>query len=66
MKLRDMTKEQYALWCEKYCKIGIMWCRNCPFASGNCDWRSSKCWVNHKEMFSDKFLDQEIEIKEEK
>lgn len=62
IKLRDMTKEQWdenkGIECNK-CKR----CDNCKFGYINCDTSNIKSsWINHKEMYSNKFLDQEIEI----
>lgn len=59
VKLRDLTKEQYVKWRENNCCVNIC-CYSCPFKSINCDIG----WHNYKEMYSDKFLDQEIEIDE--
>ena len=56
-KIRDLTSEEYGKWELKNCS-GID-CRDCPFKYVNC-----KCemWVNHKDMYSNKFLDQEVDI----
>lgn len=62
IKLRDLTPEQWdenkGIECNKHeC------CNDCKFRYINCD--ISNCensWVNHKEMYNDKFLDQEVEI----
>ena len=60
VKLRDLTPEQFEKWgienCEKYnCS------KDCPFRILEC---SDTFWMSCKDMLSDKFLDQEIEIKE--
>lgn len=62
IKLRNLTKEQWdenkGIECNKH-----KCCNNCKFRYINCD--ISDCetsWINHKEMYSDKFLNQEIEI----
>ena len=60
VKLRDLTEKQFEKWriynCKKY---------NC---SEDCPFRFLKCndtfWLSCKDMFSDKFLDQEIEVEE--
>lgn len=62
IKLRDLSKEQWdenkGIECDK-CKC----CDNCKFGYINCDSSEDKnSWINHKEMYSDKFLNQEIEI----
>ena len=60
IKLRDMTEEQYVDWRTKNCRI-IKKCSDCPFSCCRCS-NGERIWVGHKEMFSDKFLDQEVEI----
>ena len=61
-KLRDLTEEEYEKWIAKYCDNGIISCRDCVFKYVNCDKHFS--WVNYKDLYSDKFLDQEIEAEE--
>ena len=59
IKLKDLTPEQWDNYVDR-CK---MTCYKCAFNVSSC--RLSECkgsWVNNKDMFSDKFLDQEIEI----
>ncbi len=60
IKLRDMTFEQYEKWREKKCSF----CASCIFYSVYCNSDDCGCWVHHKDLFSDKFLDQEIEIED--
>lgn len=57
VKIRDMTKEQFDQFCRGYCCENE--CEACPFFSINC---ASAAFIERKEMFSDKFLDQEVEI----
>src|SRR5574344_1644958 len=52
-KIRDLTSEEYREWKLKNCSN----CLDCPFNYVNC-----KMWVNHKYMYSNKFLDQEVDI----
>src|SRR5574344_1119709 len=52
-KIRDLTSEEYREWKLKNCSD----CLNCLFNYVNC-----KMWVNHKYMYSNKFLDQEVDI----
>ena len=61
VKLRDLTKEQYKKY-EKSCEERI--CAKCPFVVVECNSQNSNCWFYHKDLYSDKFLDQKIEIKE--
>nr|DAP05115.1 MAG TPA: hypothetical protein [Caudoviricetes sp.] len=62
IKLRDLTKEQWDNYKEKNC----MWhCENCIFGPTKCYTSGNKkSWINHKDIYSDKFLDMEIEIEE--
>lgn len=57
-KLRDLTREEYVLWKETECnKIR---CIECLFDDYGCNAHSG--WIAHKDMYSDKFLNQEIEV----
>lgn len=58
VKLRCLTKEQFKKFCEK------QKCESCLFYCLHCAAENERCWFYHKEFFSDKFLDQEIEIEE--
>lgn len=58
VKLRDLTKEQFKKFCEK------TKCELCLFYFLNCVTNDEISWLYHKEFFSDKFLDREIEIEE--
>ena len=67
VKLRDLTKEQYEEWVEQNC----IWmcddgCRGCPFKKVKCDNRRMVDDVRYlnKNLYSDKFLNREIEIEE--
>jgi hypothetical protein len=70
IKLRDMTEEQFVSWCKDNCPNSKnlntrIDCNSvkCPFAHVLCNERdSANCWLYNKEDFSDKFLDQEVEI----
>ncbi len=57
IKLRDLTKEQI----RKFDCSGLD-CEYCPFNIANCDIDNEKFWMNHKDLYSDKFLDQEVSI----
>lgn len=73
VKLRDLTEKQFTKWVKNYCTYNTTFCDNCPFKSVNCvclnDTNRSKykdnCRIKHKDLFSDKFLDQEVEIEED-
>lgn len=57
-KLRDITIEEYTTWKTKNCSK----CKNCIFKNVNCSEYSAGCWINNKDLYSDKFLDQEVEV----
>ena len=59
VKLRDLTEKQYVKWRKNNCCANIC-ASSCPFKYINC----CVSWSNYKEMYSDKFLDQEIEVEE--
>ena len=62
-KLRDLTPEEWDKWREKKCRFTR--CENCIFNSASCLESESKySWIHHKDLYSDKFLDQEIEVEE--
>lgn len=63
-KLRDLTAEEYEKWREKNCTITFKSCTKCPFKSVVCFPAANNLWLNHKDLYSDKFLNQEIEVKE--
>lgn len=59
IKLRDMTAEQFNDYVTK-CK---MTCTKCAFQNACCRCSIVKdSWVNNKDLYSDKFLNQEVEI----
>lgn len=59
IKKRDMQPNDYHAWKMKNC-YGKK-CKGCPFEKVTCT-VGEDCWVNNKDLFSDKFLDQEVEI----
>lgn len=62
-KLRDLTPEEYEKWfTEHHCENKHIHCDSCIFSGTNCIIKSG--WINHKDLYSDKFLDQEIEVEE--
>ncbi len=62
VKLRDLTPEQMQKWKDTNC-IGNK-CNDCVFNKGKCVYLAY-CLIKDKSIFSDKFLDQEIEIEVE-
>lgn len=63
VKLRDLTEEQYEKWLKDNCRCC---CIGCPFRKVYCDrnFNIDDCWFRNKDLYSDKFLDQEVEIDE--
>lgn len=59
-KLKDISLEEFKVWSIKNCKQ--LSCEKCAFSKICCDEFSRNCWVNNKDIYSDKFLNQEIEI----
>lgn len=67
VKLRDLTEKQYQKWFNNNCCIkntdkGMSDCFDCVFHNVICNLEVSRCWIKHKDLYSDKFLGQEIEI----
>lgn len=62
-KLRDITKEEYYNWLtnDKNCQK----CDGCIFSKVECQLNIDKCWINHKNIYSDSFLNQTIEVEGE-
>ena len=60
VKLRDLTVEQFKKWIDENCNK-CDFCKGCPFKCIEC---YDTFWLSHKDMFSDKFLDQEVEIED--
>lgn len=65
VKLRDLTREQFDKWREENCGEYNIECEGCPFERvfPFCETEEYD-WTKNKDLFSDKFLDQEIEIEE--
>lgn len=62
-KIRDITKEEFEIWKNYNCKTYDLHCTGCPFRASECGFVGVRFpWYENKEMFSDKFLDQEIDI----
>lgn len=59
-KLRDLTVEEYGKWHYKNCRGK---CSKCLFCNVYCS-EAIDDWIHHKDLYSDKFLDQEIEVEE--
>lgn len=59
-KLKYLTPEEFYNWEKENCNHTE--CNACPFKSANCNLYDEDSWVNHKELFSNEFLNQELEI----
>ena len=67
VKLRDICGVQFEEWAKKNCtKLAENYCDNCPFQKVKCcnDNKVNDVWYLNKDLYSDKFLDQEIEVEE--
>ena len=71
IKLRDLTEEQYKQWVRCHCVnlnedcADEVTCGHCPFNWIACQMLNENIhdlWTAHKDIYSDKFLDQTIEI----
>lgn len=63
VKLRDLTEEQYNERVKNHCKDYNDKCKGCPFSKVKCDnGELNDIWIKNKDLYSDKFLNREIEI----
>lgn len=63
IKLRDLTSEQFERWMKDNCgHAEYVDCTDCPFFFSNCIVDEKKSWLKNKDLYSDKFLDIEIEV----
>ena len=62
VKLRDLTEEQYKKWIKNNCSKYDGSCYGCPFQKVKCF--INDAWYLNKDRYSDKFLDQEVEVEE--
>ena len=59
-KIRDLSTEE----CRKICEDRD--CIECPFIHVLCGPESPNSWIHHQELYSDLFLDQEVEVEDDK
>ena len=59
-KLKYLTPEEFYNWSKENCDHTE--CNTCPFKSANCNLYDEDSWVNNKNLFSNEFLNQELEI----
>lgn len=61
-KLKDITEKEYLRWRDENCQHFLMY-KNCTFGMlQGYNNRKEKSCLNHKELFSNEFLNQETEI----
>ena len=60
-KLRDLTEDEYKKYLETPCG-GNSCSDECIFGIVTCSYHNKHNWIKNKDLFSDKFLNQEIEI----
>ena len=60
-KLRDWTRNDFKKWTKVNC-IEKNTCVGCLFRNVSCNAYGARVWIKHKDLYSDKFLDQEVEI----
>lgn len=60
-KLRDLTEDEYRKYVETSCS-GNSCSDECIFSIVTCSYHNKHNWIKNKDLFSDKFLNQEIEI----
>jgi len=61
-KLRDWTIEDLKKWTNVNCRE--LTCDGCLFRNVFCSTYGIRVWIKHKDLYSDKFLDQEVEVPE--
>ena len=64
VKLRDLSKRKYVNWWYRHCFEQNKCEVDCPLKNVKCDARFTSSWIDNKDLYSDKFLDQEIEVEE--
>lgn len=66
VKIRDLTIKQYNKWIKNNCDTFGDYCDGCPFQKVRCDnyEKRNDWWIVNKDLYSDKFLDQEVEVEE--
>ena len=63
-KLRDITKKEYSHYVSEHCCSKAA-CDDCIFNNVVCNAFSDECWINHKNIYSNSFLTQTIEVEGE-
>lgn len=61
-KLRDLSEKEAMDLGVKICRSHYKTCNTCMLYNVLCGTTSERYWAKHKELYSDKFLDQEVEV----
>ena len=61
----DITTQEYQCYIKQNCEARGSCVKNCPIYYVNCSTNDANCWVFHKEIYSDYFLNQTIEVEGE-
>jgi len=64
-KLKNITVEEYKEFGDTNEGCQCNCCDGCPFQRVICDYNQIACWIYNKDLYSDKFLNQEIEIEKD-
>ena len=59
-KLRDLTEKEYREYLDTNC--GWNKCSGCIFQRVMCGYYHSRNWIKNKDLYSNEFLNQEIEL----
>ena len=60
-KLKNITVEEYKKW-ENIKGCNAYKCSECPLQKVTCNSGDRDCWIYNKNLYSNKFLNQEIEV----
>ena len=60
-KLRDLTEDEYREYLDTNCEWGK--CSGCIFQNVMCSYSNNRNWFKNKDLYTNEFLNQEIEIK---
>lgn len=58
--LKELSFDEYCKRITSNCKLRSGQCEHCIFKDVQCDTMSLSCWLKHKQIYSKKFLSQEV------
>lgn len=61
-KLREVKTGEYEKWLKEHCVDADEDCKNCFFGIVMCNPDNRNCWIKHKNIYNDNFLNKEIEV----